>query len=108
MNLAVRATLVAVVLFAEKFLLNFFVDFGAAQSAGGLGEFVRQTQHWGFRFVVTFAAALALFVYVQGNARLKTINCLAREAPLAIAWLGAGSVERHGWFHPRSAPPSDR
>jgi exosortase E/protease (VPEID-CTERM system) len=87
MNLAVRAAVVALALFAEKFLLNFFVDFGAAQTAGGLGEFIRQTQHWGFRFVVTFAAALALFVFVQGNARLKAINSQARETPLTLSWL---------------------
>ena len=87
MNLAVRAAVVAIVLFGEKFLLNFFVDFGAAQNTGGLGEFVRQTQHWGFRFVVTFAAVLALFVYVQANARLKAVNALARESPVTVSWL---------------------
>jgi exosortase E/protease (VPEID-CTERM system) len=87
LSLAVRVAVLAIVLFAEKFLLNFFVDFGAAQAATGLGEFVRQNQHWGFRFAVTFAAALALFVYVDGNARLKALNTRARESPLAMSWL---------------------
>ena len=30
------------------------------------------------------------------------------DPPLAVAWLGAGAVERHGRFHPRPAAPFDR
>jgi exosortase E/protease (VPEID-CTERM system) len=87
MNLAWRITVVALLLVTEKFLLNFFVDFTAAQSATGLGAYVREAQHWGFRCVVTLAAALALFGYAQGNARLRAINTQARAEPLRLWWL---------------------
>ncbi|HEY1900712.1 MAG TPA: hypothetical protein VGG49_13070, partial [Steroidobacteraceae bacterium] len=89
MSLFWRAALAAALLVSEKFLLNFFVDFDAAQSATGLGEHVREVQHWGFRCVVTFAAALALFGYVQGNERLMTVNARASAEPLRLRWLGA-------------------
>jgi exosortase E/protease (VPEID-CTERM system) len=86
MNLAWRIAVVALLLATEKFLLNFFVDFAAAQSATGLGAYVREAQHWGFRCAVTLAAALALFGYVQGNARLRAINTQARAEPLRLWW----------------------
>lgn len=87
MTLVWRAVLVVLLLGLEKVVLNFFVDFDAAQAATGLGAFVREAQHWGFRCLVTLAAALALFGYVQGNARLKAVNALARSAPLHKEWL---------------------
>jgi len=40
-RLAARAAIVLIVLSAEKFLLNFFVDFPAAQAASGSGAVVR-------------------------------------------------------------------
>jgi exosortase E/protease (VPEID-CTERM system) len=87
-NLAWRAVIAVLVLAANKFLLNFFVDFGAAQAATtGLGADIRIAQHWGFRFLVTFAAGIALFGYVQGNARLRFINAAARSEKFRPAWL---------------------
>lgn len=82
-----RAVLVLLLLAFEKFVLNFLVDFDAAQAATGLGAYVREAQHWGFRCLVTLAAALALFGYVQGNARLKALNALTRAAPVNREWL---------------------
>ncbi|HTD12907.1 MAG TPA: exosortase E/protease, VPEID-CTERM system [Steroidobacteraceae bacterium] len=87
MSLAARLAIVVLVLVAEKFLLNFFVDFDSAQAATGLGATVRITQHWGFRFAVTLAASLALFSYVRSDARLVQINAAARAIPLRPAWL---------------------
>jgi exosortase E/protease (VPEID-CTERM system) len=88
-NLAWRVAIAGAVLVGEKFLLNFFVDFDASQTATGLGQYVRQAQHWGFRFLVTLAAALAVFGYVQGNARLKTLSRRVRQMPLRRSWLAA-------------------
>ena len=87
MSLAVRLAIVVLVLCAEKFLLNFFVDFDSAQAATGLGATVRIAQHWGFRFAVTLAASLVLFSYVRSDARLVQINAAARAMPLRPAWL---------------------
>src|SRR5665213_3312622 len=66
LNLAWRITVVALLLAAEKFLLNFFVDFAAAQSATGLGAYVRDA---------------------QGNLRLRALNTEARAEPLRLGWL---------------------
>ncbi|HEV2268379.1 MAG TPA: exosortase E/protease, VPEID-CTERM system [Steroidobacteraceae bacterium] len=87
MSLAGRAALLALVLFAEKFLLNSFVSFRAAQAATGLGTAARVIQHFGFRFLVSFAIALALFVYVRGDAALAALNDEARGTPVRLRWL---------------------
>ena len=55
---------------AEKIFLNRFVDFGRADAAQGFGSFVRESQHWGFRFLVALAAAIALFAYVREDQKL--------------------------------------
>jgi exosortase E/protease (VPEID-CTERM system) len=82
-----RIGLAAGLLLCEKFLLNFFVDFDAVHASSGLGQFVRDAQHWGLRCLVTFAAALVLFGYVRGDARLKNLNSLARAESLRLQWL---------------------
>ncbi len=87
MNLLMRAAAIALVLFLEKFLLNFFVDFSVARDAPGFGAVVRIGQKWGFHFAVTFAAALALFCYVRDDARLREIDAAARGEPVRIPWL---------------------
>jgi exosortase E/protease (VPEID-CTERM system) len=87
LNLVWRALIALALLFGEKVLLNLFVDFNASQTATGFGDSVRQAQHWGFRFLVTFAAALAVFGYVQGNARFRSISLGARQIPVRLSWL---------------------
>jgi exosortase E/protease (VPEID-CTERM system) len=73
-----RVALIAAVLSIEKFLLNFFVDFDAAQAAAGLGALVRNAQHWAFRFAVTLAVFLALFGWIRGDAGLRRLNAETR------------------------------
>ncbi len=92
MSLAARTCVLAAVLFAEKFYLNGFVNFRAAQAATGLATAVRWTQHFGFRFAVSFAIALALFVYVRGDVALATANEKARAEPVRFHWLALHAV----------------
>ncbi len=92
MSLAVRTSVFALVLFLEKFLLNGLVSFSAAQAATGLATVVRVLQHFGFRFAVSFAIALALFVYVRGDSALARINGEARGAPVRLRWLALHSL----------------
>jgi len=66
LGLAARLALLGAVFFTEKVLLNGLVEFNRAQAAQGVGALVRVAQHWGFRFLVAFAAALAVFAYVRG------------------------------------------
>jgi exosortase E/protease (VPEID-CTERM system) len=87
MSLNARVATAAAALLAEKFFLNFFVDFDSAQAANGLGAAVRIAQHWGFRFLVTLAISLALFIYVQGRERWTEIESIASREPLRPKWL---------------------
>lgn len=77
-----RVAVIGVILFVEKFLLNFFVDFDAAQESTGFAAWVRSAQHWGFRFVVTLGASLAVFAWIRGDSGLSQLNAAARALPL--------------------------
>ena len=87
LGLAARAGVLALALFLEKFLLDGFVSFRAAQAATGLGTVLRVAQHFGFRFAASFAIALALFVYVRADAALRAIDGEARAQPVRRRWL---------------------
>ena len=87
MSLVPRLGLAVGVLFAEKSALNLLIDFRLADKARGLGFVVRQAQHFGLRFAVSFAVALAFFVYVRGDESLRQVNREARTAPVKPAWL---------------------
>lgn len=87
MSLAARAALLGLVLFSEKFALNFLVDFNATEHATGLGGLVRDAQHIGFRFLVAFAVSLALLAYARADARWPALNEAARDAPVRLKWL---------------------
>jgi exosortase E/protease (VPEID-CTERM system) len=83
----VRIAILAAVFFTEKVFLNGFVDFDAAQEAQGLGAILRIGQHWGFRFLVAFAAALALFGYVRRSQSLQAAAAAIQSAPLRWSWM---------------------
>lgn len=86
LSFVARAALIAAILSIEKFLLNFFVDFDAAQAATGLGAWVRAAQHWGFRFAVTLGVSVALFGWMRNDAGLRQLNADARALPVR-RWL---------------------
>ncbi|HTB67175.1 MAG TPA: exosortase E/protease, VPEID-CTERM system [Steroidobacteraceae bacterium] len=82
-----RFGLAAALLACEKSALNLLVDFDAVHASSGLGVYLRNAQHWGLRGLVTFAAALALFSYVRGDARLRNLNVQVRGEALRLQWL---------------------
>jgi exosortase E/protease (VPEID-CTERM system) len=92
MSLAARLTVVALVLFVEKVLLNFFVHFDGPQAATRLGTIVSAAQLLGPRFGVSFAASVALFSYVSGSKRLAQVNAAARGVPVRLPWLALQGV----------------
>jgi CAAX prenyl protease-like protein len=88
LSLAARAALLGLILFCEKFVLNFFVDFNAAQHATGFGAWVRVAQHGGFRFAVAFAVSLGLFAYARGDRRgWEELNLAAHGEGVRTAWV---------------------
>jgi exosortase E/protease (VPEID-CTERM system) len=88
MGLGGRVALAGGVLLLEKAFLNLFVDFASAQTAAGLGAVVRVTQHWGFRFLVSFAVVAAVFGYLRKGPQLQQVDAQARAAPaLRPRWL---------------------
>ena len=92
-GLGARVAIAGGVFLLEKTFLNLFVDFDSAQAAEGLGAVVRVTQHWGFRFLVSFAIAAAVFSYLRGGRELQDVDAAARRAPaLRPLWLLAHLV----------------
>ena len=111
MTLAVRAAIVGLLLVVEKFLLNFLVDFDAAQDARGLGAAVRIGQHWGFRFLAALAVSLALLGYAAADQRWSRANAAACGMSVRSSWLGLHAVLllplaaiSYYLYGPRSAP----
>jgi exosortase E/protease (VPEID-CTERM system) len=74
---------------AEKILLDSFVDSTRAQSSAGVAAFVRIAQHWGFRFLVTFVAAVLVFAYVRGTEQLRSAEAVFRAQALRVGWVAA-------------------
>jgi exosortase E/protease (VPEID-CTERM system) len=87
LSLAARVLAVAAILCLDKSLLNLFVDFDAAQAATGAGSAARVIQHFGLRFLVTVAIALALLVYVRPGEQLRALNSQSRGSPFRVRWL---------------------
>ena len=84
--LPLRIAILAAAFLAEKIVLNRFVDFDLASSAQGLGAVLRVVQHWGFRFFVALAAAVALFAYVRGGQDVRAAQEALRAAPIRMGW----------------------
>jgi exosortase E/protease (VPEID-CTERM system) len=91
-GLVARLAFLAVLFVAEKILLNSFVDFDLAQAATGFGALVRVAQHWGFRYLVAFAAAVALLAYVNRGEPIRAAAASIRAAPIRRAWFFAHLV----------------
>jgi exosortase E/protease (VPEID-CTERM system) len=79
--------LLVAALFVEKSALNLLIDFRVADAARGFATVLRLGQHFGLRFVVSCALAVAFFTYVRGGTSLQQVNSEAREAPIRFAWL---------------------
>jgi len=87
LGLASRLAIIGAVFFADKMFLNQFVDFDRAQTAAGLGAFVRSAQHWGFRFIVALVAAVVVFAYVRGGRPLAAAAASLRTSKLRLRFL---------------------
>jgi exosortase E/protease (VPEID-CTERM system) len=87
LGLAARLAILGAVFLAEKVVLNVFVDYAGAQSAQGLGVVLRIAQHLGFRFLVAFAMALALFAYIRRGPSLAAAAAALRREPVRPGWI---------------------
>lgn len=86
-GLPLRLGIILAAFIAEKVFLNLFVDFARANAAQGLGAFVRDLQHWGFRFLVALVAAIALFAYVREGQTLVLAKAAIRASPVRLRWM---------------------
>jgi exosortase E/protease (VPEID-CTERM system) len=87
LNLAARLAILGAVFFFEKLLLDGFVDSQAAQSALGLGGFVRIAQHWVFRFFVAMIAAVTIFAFVRGEAQRIVAAARVQASGVRVSWV---------------------
>jgi len=92
LGLAARVAVLAVALVAEKSALNLAVDFKLADAAQGLAPVLRAAQHFGLRFAVSFAIALAFFISVRLDPPLLQINRDARGVSVRPTWLALHCV----------------
>ena len=60
-----RAGILCGLFFLEKIFLTQFVDIARADAALGIGGDLRVAQHYGFRFIVAFVAALTVFAFAH-------------------------------------------
>jgi exosortase E/protease (VPEID-CTERM system) len=88
-GLPARLAVIAAVIVAEKIFLNGFVDFERADAAEGFGAIVRVSQHWGFRFLVAFAAAIALFAYASEGQRIISAKAAIKSTSIRARWIVA-------------------
>lgn len=87
-SLSFRLLLLAVLFVLEKSLLNLFVDFASAQTAEGLGAYVRIAQHLVFRFLVTFGIAAALLAYVRAGSHWAKALGPRLAVDISPVWAG--------------------
>ena len=92
MSLHARLAIAAGLLLVEKVVLNLFIDSARVQAAHGLGAVVRIAQHWGFRFLVSFAIATAIFGYLRGDREVAEADAAVRAARLRFRWLALHAV----------------
>jgi exosortase E/protease (VPEID-CTERM system) len=87
-GLGARLAALGAAFLAEKVFLNLFVDAEGAQRAQeGLGAALRFAQHLGFRFLVAFAAALALFAYIRRGPSLAAAAAAFVKEPVRPGWI---------------------
>jgi exosortase E/protease (VPEID-CTERM system) len=91
-GLGARVGLFVLALFLEKSGLNLAVDFRLADATGGLAAALRLAQHFGLRFAVSLAVALAFFVCVRRDDLLHRLDIEARDASFRPGWLSLHCV----------------
>jgi exosortase E/protease (VPEID-CTERM system) len=91
-GLLARLGLLAVLLFGEKLVLEALVDERRAQTAHGLGAFVRYAQHWGLRYLLTFIAAALMLAIVRAQRSPLALDATQRLPGLRVSWLTAHAV----------------
>jgi len=86
-TLPIRLGVLGLVLLAEKFALGGLVASGRARNSEGFGAFVHDAQHWGFRFLVTFMALVAVLSYVRTQQRSHGGAGTAVVTAIRFRWL---------------------
>jgi exosortase E/protease (VPEID-CTERM system) len=102
LGLPARAAILGGLFFIEKILLTQFVDVARADAALGVSGYLRVAQNFGFRFIVTLAAAMTVFAFADAKrwksltnlapprAYLRPVWVIAHFALVAcLAWLGS-------------------
>ena len=87
LGLAARFGLIATIFLGEKTLLNALIDFHRALATLGLDTFAHVVHYQGMPFLVVFAAAIALFAYVRGGGRLKSVDAAVRLEKIRVTWM---------------------
>ena len=105
LGLPARAAILCGLFFVEKFFLIQFVDLERADAALGVGEDLRVAQHFGFRFIVAFVAALSVFAFARGGPGRSLTPQMAYFRP---AWIAAhfALIGCLAWLSSQLFPPA--
>jgi exosortase E/protease (VPEID-CTERM system) len=104
LGLPARAAILCGLFFIEKFFLIQFVDLERADAALGMGEHLRVAQHFGFRFIVAFVAALSVFAFARGRPERSLTPQMVYFRP---AWIAAhfALIGCLAWLSSQLFPP---
>ena len=89
LGLPTRAAILIGLFFVEKIFLTHFVDVDRADAALGVGELFRHAQHFGFRFIVAFVAAVTVFSFARGK---PWRSSMPQPTDFRPAWVAAHLV----------------
>ena len=87
LNLWARIASLGTLLFVEKIVLSGVVDARRAREAQGLGALLHFAQHWGFRCLVTFLAAAAVFAFVKTQRGVRPSDCVRHLPTMSVRWM---------------------
>ena len=85
-GLPARVVVIAVVLGVETLLLSYLIQGTPVMDARGLAAAVHSAQHWLFRFLIAYAASLAILIYVGRERQFAASNAAAAAAPVRMRY----------------------
>lgn len=85
LGLGWRIGVIGLVLTVETVALSYLIQ-ATFIAPTGIADTVHEIQHWLFRFVIAYAASLAMMIYAGHEGRLKAISAAAAGAPVRVGW----------------------
>ncbi len=86
LGLYARLSVIAAVIVVEMLLASYLIQMTPVDLVVGPAHLVREVQHWLFRFLIAYAASLAMLVYLSGGATRSAVAAAGFHAPVRPVW----------------------